>query len=190
MKRSPLKATKPRKRKCQGCGETFQPDRMGQKACSPKCAVQKVRTDKKREQKRETRKAKERLKTRSEWAKEAQTAFNAWVRERDYGEPCISCQRHHGGQYHAGHYRTVGACPELRFEPLNCHRQCAPCNDHLSGNIVEYRINLVKKIGEEKVAWLEGPHEPKKYTVEELQAIKREYSRMARELRKKREGLQ
>lgn len=55
---------------------------------------------------------------------------------------------------------------------------------------MEYRINLVKKIGEEKVAWLEGPHEPKRYTVEELQAIKREYSRMERELRKKREGSQ
>ena len=168
----------------------FQPDRMGQKACSPLCALSTAKDEKRRKQKREARKARERLKTRSEWAKEAQAAFNAWVRERDYGEPCISCGRMHEGQWHAGHYRSVGACPELRFEPLNCNLQCVPCNHHKSGNIVEYRINLVKKIGEGKVAWLEGPHEPKRYTVEELQAIKREYSRMARELRKKREGSQ
>jgi hypothetical protein len=165
---------------------------MGQKACSPSCAVQKVRTDKKRERKRETKAAKDRLKTRSEWAKEAQTAFNAWVRERDYGEPCISCgTTNPSTQYCAGHYRTVGACPELRFEPLNVHLQCnRNCNMAKSGNITEYRINLVKKIGAEKVEWLEGPHEPKHYTVEDLKEIKKEYSRKARELKKAREASQ
>jgi hypothetical protein len=154
------------------------------------CAVKTVKEAKQRKRKRETKAARDRLKTRSEWAKEAQTAFNAWVRERDYGEPCISCQRHHKGQYHAGHYRTVGACPELRFEPLNCAKQCSVCNLHLSGNLIEYRINLVKKIGAEKVEWLEGPHEPKHYTVEDLKAIKKEYSRKARELKKAREASQ
>lgn len=127
---------------------------------------------------------KERLKTKSDHAKEAQQAFNAWVRERDSDLPCISCQRHHTGQYHAGHYRTVGGNPELRFEPLNCHRQCAPCNSHLSGNLINYRINLIKKIGQEKVDWLEGPHEPKRYTIEDLKEIKAHYRKKLRELKK------
>ena len=107
--------------------------------------------------------------------REAQKAFNAYIRELDKLEPCISCQRHHEGQYHAGHYKTAGGFPELRFEPLNCHKQCSACNNYLSGNITEYRINLISKIGMKAVEWLEGPHEPKKYTCEDLLAIEKEY---------------
>lgn len=112
---------------------------------------------------------------RSYQLKQAQAAFNAYIRARDKQEPCISCGRNHAGQYHAGHYRTVGANPELRFEELNCHKQCAPCNNHLSGNIVNYRINLIEKIGLASVEWLEGPHDPKKYTIEEIKEIRRIY---------------
>lgn len=101
----------------------------------------------------------------------AQASFNAFIRFRDHDHNCISCNRKHDGQYHAGHYRSVGAHPEIRFEELNCHKQCAPCNDHLSGNITDYRINLVKKIGIDKVEWIEGHHEMKKYTCAELKEI-------------------
>jgi hypothetical protein len=96
----------------------------------------------------------------------------------------VSCGRHHNGQWHAGHYRTVGGNPELRFEPLNAWRQCAPCNNHKSGDIVNYRIELVKRIGAEAVEWLEGPHEAKKYTVEELKAMTADYRAKTRELKK------
>ncbi|WP_258530002.1 recombination protein NinG [Pseudomonas aeruginosa] len=67
----------------------------------------------------------------------------------------------HDGQYHAGHYRSVGSHPELRFDEDNVHKQCAPCNNHKSGDVVNYRINLVAKIGAAAVARLEGPHERK-----------------------------
>ena len=126
----------------------------------------------------------ERLKSRSDYAKEAQTAFNHWVRLRDKGRPCISCGRYHQGQNHAGHFLSVGARPELRYEPLNVWLQCAPCNTHLSGNAVLFRAALVREIGVEKVEWLEGPHEPRKYTVDDLKEIKRIYSAKARELLK------
>jgi len=56
-----------------------------------------------------------------------------------------------------------------------------------SGNVVEYRINLVQKIGQDKIDWLEGPHDPKHYTRDELAEIKRTYSRMARELKRARD---
>lgn len=130
------------------------------------------------------RKGREKLKGKSEHAREAQAAFNAFIRERDKNKPCISCGRHHQGQYHAGHYRTVGANPELRFEELNVQKQCAPCNNHKSGNIVEYRINLVHRVGQENVDWLEGPHEPKRYTVEDLKEIKALYRKKLRELKR------
>lgn len=152
--------------------------------CATQCGLERAEKSREREKKRELREAKEKIKTRAELAREAQTAVNAFIRERDKDLPCISCGRHHQGQYHAGHYRTVGANPELRFEELNIHKQCAPCNNHKSGDIVNYRINLVKRIGQKLVDWLEGPHDPKRYTAEQLREIKREYNRKTRELKR------
>lgn len=152
--------------------------------CMTKAGMEKADEAAEKKKRRELRQAKERVKTKGELAKEAQQAFNAYIRERDKDLPCISCGRHHQGQYHAGHYRTVGANPELRFEELNVQKQCAPCNNHKSGNIVEYRINLVKRIGQDNVDWLEGPHEPKRYTAEQLREIKRLYRGKLKELKK------
>ena len=134
-------------------------------------------------ERKEIKVRKERLKSRADHLKDTQVAFNAWVRERDAELPCISCGRHHQGKYDAGHYRTVGSNPALRFEPSNCHKQCVPCNQHKSGDIVNYRIALVKRIGAEAVDWLEGPHEPKKYTIEELKAMTADYRAKTRELK-------
>jgi hypothetical protein len=131
---------------------------------------------------KEYRAEKQKMKSRADWLREAQAAFNRYIRLRDHDKPCISCGRNHQGQWHAGHYRSVGACPELRFEELNVHKQCAPCNDHLSGNIVEYRRGLIERIGIDRVEWLEGNHEAKKYTIEEIRAIKAEYTRKAKEV--------
>jgi hypothetical protein len=132
---------------------------------------------------KEYRSAKQKMKSRADWLREAQAAFNRYIRLRDHDKPCISCGRQHQGQWHAGHYRSVGACPELRFEELNVHKQCAPCNDHLSGNIVEYRRGLIERIGIDRVEWLEGNHAAKKYTIEEIRAIKAEYTRKAKDVR-------
>ena len=77
---------------------------------------------------------------------------------------------------------STGARPELRFEPLNVNKQCSACNNHLSGNIVEYRKALINKIGLEHLEWLEGPHEPKKYTVDDLREIKQHYTKLCREM--------
>ena len=48
-----------------------------------------------------TRAKRESLKSKAQWAKEAQTEFNRFIRLRDADQPCISCGRHHQGQYHA-----------------------------------------------------------------------------------------
>lgn len=168
------------------CGIKFAPVMPGQRTHDYKCAIELAKQERAKKQAKEERKinkeTRERLKSRSDHLREAQTIFNKFIRLRDEKEPCISCGRHHKGQYHAGHYRTVGACGELRFEEFNCHKQCAPCNDHLSGNIVNYRINLIKKIGIEKVEWLEGNHEPKKYTIPEITGIKERYKQKIKEL--------
>lgn len=146
--------------------------------------LQKARNSQAKKERKEHKVAKERIKTRGDHAREAQTEFNRFIRLRDQHLCCISCGRHHNGQYHAGHYRTVGGNPELRFVEDNCQKQCSVCNNHKSGNIVEYRINLISRIGIDRLDWLEGPHEPKKYTIDELKAIKLEYRAKWREIEK------
>lgn len=171
-----------RQKTCKGCGEKFKPERPLQVVCGPVCAWRYTGQQNAKTDRRLNREAKAKLKTRAQWMKEAQSAFNKYIRLRDAGNPCISCGRHHQGQWHAGHYLSTGARPELRFEESNVHLQCAPCNNHLSGNIVLYRIGLITKIGIEKVAWLEGSHQPKKYSIEDLRQIKAHYSKLVKEM--------
>ena len=167
---------------CEVCERVFVPDRMGQLVCRPACAMARVRQAKKAERE-SVKKRKEAIKSKADWAREAQTAFNAWIRARDEGLPCISCGRHHQGQWHAGHYLSTGARPELRYTESNVHRQCAPCNTHLSGNAVLYRIGLINRIGSDAVEWLEGPHPLPKWTPDELRAIRDTYRAKLKELK-------
>ena len=187
------KNTKPKRKRCKQCNKLFQPLRQMQPCCSPECAVKYVKDKDNRKkviekaQKDDRKETKAKLRQlgrsdRSKAEKAAQAAFNKYIRERDKDLPCISCGRHHEGQYHAGHYKTRGAHKELALNELNCHKQCAPCNNHLSGNLVNYRINLIEKIGLDKVEWLEGPHEPKKYTVDEIWNIEKQYKQKLKEL--------
>ena len=191
-------------RKCKHCSE-YKPAESGVKTpvawfCCHVCAIEFARNKSvkaaarqaakrkadnskvERLAKSELRQRKMEVKSVGYWMKRAQSAFNAWVRERDRDQPCISCGRHHQGQNHAGHYRPAGSNPELRFEPDNCHKQCAPCNSHLSGNLTAYRPALIAKIGLERVEFLEGPHEPKRYRREDYQAIEDEYKAKLKKL--------
>lgn len=165
--------------KCKVCKSPYTKRNSWQTICeSVDCVIAIAVKNQAVRKKAERKEIKEKLlaiKPRSKYMQEAQAAVNAWVRARDEGLPCISCQRHHEGQYHAGHFRSVGACPELRFEPDNIHKQCAPCNNHLSGNIVAYRPRLIEKIGLERVEWIEGKHDAKKYTIDELKEIAKTY---------------
>lgn len=188
-----LQSKTPKAKKCRvpECGASFVPQKLGQAVCSPACAIidaprnqAKARKALAQVERSEIKVRKEALKSRSDHMKDTQQAFNEWVRHRDMGEPCVSCGRHHNGQWHAGHYRSVGGHPALRFEPLNVWRQCAPCNTHKSGDLVNYRAELVRRIGITNVEWLEGPHEPQKYTIEELKALTAKCRAMTRELKK------
>ena len=122
------------------------------------------------------------LKSRGDWLREAQAVFNKYIRLRDAELPCVSCGRFHEGQWHAGHYLSVGAHPELRFNELQVWKQCMPCNAHLSGNQVNYRIELINRIGLDKVEWLEGKHEPLKLTIDEIKVLIAEYKLKIKQL--------
>ena len=189
-----LPAKQPKAKTCKNpaCKTSFVPQRLGQAVCNYACglAIKDVNQEKARKAlvdvgRKELKAAKEKIKTRAEHMKDAQTAFNAWIRARDAGLPCVSCGTTADIQYAAGHFRSAGGHPELRFDPLNVHLQCnRNCNMAKSGNLGPYRIELIKRIGQEKVDWLEGPHEPKRYTIDDLKAIKAHYRALARELKR------
>lgn len=146
--------------------------------------AEKGREIKAKSERKELKERKDKLKSRSQWLADAQRWFNKFIRLRDAGEPCISCGRNTGAKMNAGHYRSVGSCPELRFEELNCHLQCEHCNSYKSGNIEHYRPSLIRKIGESKVEWIEGPHKPKKYTIDDIKEIISKYKLRCKEMEK------
>ncbi len=172
----------PRTRKCavKGCQNKFVPRSITHKACSPECAAllaDRIRI--KREKKSDSLR-REAIKTRSQWIKEAQEAFNVFIRMRDRlaGYSCISSGRDldwRGNGVDAGHYRSIGSAPHLRFDERNCHAQSKKDNQYLSGNAVDYRIGLIKRIGIDAVESIESDQTPRKYTIEQLKQIKAEY---------------
>lgn len=173
-----------RARKCKSCGDKFTPSRPLQAVCGVQCAQDMARHAREKKTRQNARKRLDKLKTRSEHIKEAQQAFNAYIRERDRDLPCISCGRQHQGQWHAGHYRSTGSAPHLRFDERNAHKQCQPCNTHLSGNLIEYRKGLIEKIGLSEVDRLECDQGEGKWSVEELQAMKKDYRKRVRDMKK------
>lgn len=182
----PTQMLRKRPKPCQQCGAEFAPLRPLQGVCSLACAIassrEKAAAEYAKTEARRQRERKVELKPRSKWLSEAQAAVNQYVRLRDQDQPCISCQRHHTGQYHAGHYRSVGAMPSLRFNLWNIHKQDSACNAQLSGNLIEYRINLVKKLGIERVQWLEGNHPVRSFDIVYLRRIKKIFTKRAKHL--------
>ena len=144
-----------------------------QRLCIP-CSIEKGRKIEKKIERKEHREAKEKVKRRGAHLKDAQTACNAYIRERDKDEGCISCgTRNPDIQYCAGHYKSRGAHTGLRFHPLNLNKQCnAHCNMHLSGAIDKYRPALIEKIGVECVEWLEGEQQIQNWSIEDIVEIK------------------
>lgn len=155
--------------------------------CMTKAGMEKADEAAEKKKRREARQAKEGVKTRSELAREAQQVVNAYVRLRDKGRPCISCDKPDDGshQRHASHYRSVGACSALRFNLKNIHASCQQCNTAKSGNIIEYRIRLRNRFGDELVDWLEGQNGPSRYSPEYLRRLKRVFSKRVRIMKKR-----
>jgi predicted nucleic acid-binding Zn ribbon protein len=196
LKASGITPRTPRKKKCKACGSEFTPIKDLQVVCSPACGLSLAKTLRERKRKsldlierREIKARKEKLKSRGEHMKEAQQAFNEFIRWRDQlaGHLCISSGKPldwSGNAVDAGHYRSVGAAPHLRFDERNCHAQSKQDNRFLSGNAVDYRIGLIARIGQAAVDSLEADQSVRKYTIEDLKAIKAKYRAMTRELKK------
>lgn len=182
--------------KCKICRQPFLRRNISHKVCSPDCAIifaqqekEKNLLKKARIERKKDKEKKIALKTRSDWVKDAQVAFNSWVRARDAGKPCICCGLdlgfyEVGGAFDAGHYRSVGSAPHLRFNEDNVHGQRKQCNRYGAGRAIDYRIGLIKRIGVERVEALESNNDSFKPTIEDLKEIIKKYKEKKNELLK------
>jgi hypothetical protein len=182
---------------CGHCQTAFEPVRPLQAVCSPLCASRLVRAKKAREklalkeEKAKDRATRERLETIPSLRKKAQQVFNKWVRARDEDQPCISCGKPPGDltQLHAGrdagHYRSTGSAPHMRFYEDNCHAQCVLCNQWGAGRAVDYRIGLAARIGMARVESLEADNTPRHFTKDDLKAIRATYQAKLKQLKER-----
>lgn len=193
---APKPAAGPRPKKCanRACRADYLPDpkRLYKNWCSDDCALvialdklEQQKAKKARAEKRETKLKLLALEPLEYYLKKAERACNAYIRARDAGQGCISCGRHDADVWNAGHFISVGANRTLRFDEDNIHLQCArPCNKDKGGNIHEYRKGLLRKIGPERVARLDGWHEPVKMTRAAAEEIEAHYKAKLAALKK------
>lgn len=196
-------AKAPKQYKCKVCGTYYTKTVSSlQKVCSVECAIKlsKEQARKKREKldkqarlesKKRLSALKEKNKTKGQLIKEVQEAVNRYIRVRDENKECISCgtpliSEKLGGGFDAGHYRSRGAAPHLRFYTLNIHGQCKRCNRHLGGNYHEYRVGLIERLGIKKVGEIEVDQRQRHYSNDDLRRIKRIFTKKVRLIQKRR----
>ena len=177
-----------KQKKCKICKAYFTPQRPLQLVCQWKCAIDFAKDTKIKTVKKEVKEAKLKLKSRSDWLKDTQVVFNKYIRLRDQDDGCISCGSKSAYAYHAGHYRSIGSAGHLRFNELNCHRQCSACNTHLSGNLIRYRLGLIRKIGILAVEALESNNDTIKIGIEEIKVLKKHFSDKIKALNPDKQG--
>lgn len=184
--------------KCK-CGEEFTKYTTVQNMCVG-CAIKKAKAATKKKQKKakeaskefdkETkRRKKAQMSLREVASKVTQPAFNAFIRIRDHGLPCISCGAPWGYTVNAGHYFSAGANPSLRFTEVNCHNQCVRCNDQLSANIHNYRLGLIERYGQkyfDDLCQLKADLNlsKKSFTRDQLYEIRDEYKTKVKQIKK------
>lgn len=174
-------------RTCEFCGNGFIPFNSMQRVCAKVRCAKGFAASKRKAEKTETRRRKAALKTIPDLVKEAQRAFNAYIRARDHSRPCICCGQplgdtEIGGAYDCGHYRSTGSAPQLRFDERNAHAQRKRCNRYGAGRAVDYRIGLIARLGIAQVEAIEADNAIHKWTREELIAVKNTYRQKLKEL--------
>jgi Bacteriophage Lambda NinG protein len=147
------------KRKCKNCFNVFEKQRSLQYCCSMICAIEHQKKMKKKLELSDWKKRKENIKeslqTLSDLKRILQDDINRLVRMIDYDQLCISSQRR-PIKRNAGHYYSVGAHPELRYNLLNIFLQSEHDNSHLSGNLLQYRENVKLLFGKKFLSELES----------------------------------
>ena len=159
--------------RCKQCKQNFEPKYFNQKYCmiNDECIKHFAEQTKLKALEQKKKKIKSDLLTLQDYIKLAQNIFNKYIRLRDKGNNCISCNKK-ALKENAGHFYSSGGHFNVRFDENNVNLQCEYCNTFLHGNLLNYRENLVKKIGYEAFEKLTIDSQiTRKFTIEELKEI-------------------
>jgi len=165
--------------RCQNCKEKFEVKQFNRKFCYKDECNDKffefLKAQALKKWSKEKKVKKENLQTVQELMKVAQVVFNKWIRQRDSGQLCISCQKP-PKKANAGHYFSSGGHKNVTFNEDNVHLQCEYCNTFLHGNLLNYQVEIQKKIGADRLILLhEEAHKTRKFTRDELHEIIKKY---------------
>lgn len=193
-----------RRTRCAHCRAKLTPERPSQivhAECAEPYAIAKREKEERaqakavrmaaRVEKAETRRRKEATKPRAKWLSECQDIVNRYVRvlALSRGQGCFTCgampEQKFGGTYDAGHFRSVGSAPQLRYWIPQIKIQCIPCNRHKGGMAISFRRALVEAHGNEWVERLESMNHYEKFDVDYLKRFKSVMGKKLRRLEKK-----
>lgn len=132
--------------------------------------------------------AKKKLKTIAQLKRSALVPFSQFIRKRDQLPDgtwnCISCGKN-VNKVHASHLFERDLYPVLAFNENNVNASCIRCNLFQHGNLLEYRKNLITKIGLKAVEELEeiafSDKAKIQYTRIELKLLEISYKELCRD---------
>lgn len=185
----PSQEPKRRSKKCSQCRTVYEPRSSWQKVCGAECGAAYAKAERERKEKQERQKRLIELKPAKWWKAKAKKAMHMFVRTRDEGKQCASCDTvlvklgRVGGDYDAGHLRTVGSSKHLEFDERNVWGQCKYCNDRLHGNEREYERRLRIKMGDAYVDGLMADNTPRHFKIHDFQAIEAHYKAALKKLK-------
>lgn len=185
---------KHRKKKCavKSCRSEFESRSISHRACGPACAQQLAQDSRLKSERKEIKLRLEKFKTRSEYMRDAQIAFNKYIRARAirFNHSCISSGAPlavggAGGGFDCGHYRSVGSAPHLRFNLNNAWGQSKQDNRYGAGAAFEYRRGLIARRGIEVVEALEANNDVRKFDIPYLIRIKQIFTKKTKRMEKR-----
>jgi len=196
------------KRKCCYCKEYFPPDTgkiinqsffcsmdhaiyyANERAAKIQKSKAEAKERKKQHDAENFKKMKANLKPKGGWEAAPQKAVNKFIRIRDTGKTCISCDREmkfgvamqfaRGAIAVAGHFRSVGSAKNMRFNTKNINAQCVQCNSWKSGNRAGYEAGIIKRFGQQRLDDLIADQSTKNYTRDDFKRITRIFNRRAK----------
>lgn len=179
-------------KKCKNCNLEFAPrfNSLEKYCWDEECKLieirQRIEKQKKLAEKKwnkDKKVLKRELMSLSDYLKHTQVTFNKFIRLRDLGQNCISCNKKPLKE-NAGHYYNSALHYNVRFDEENVNLQCEYCNTFLSGNLINYRIGLIKKIGIEKFESLENRAKiVRKFTKNEVIEIENKYKILIKKIK-------
>ena len=171
-------------RKCLVCKDKFTPQNNTQIVCNPACAVEYMKKKKIKDWQKEKKEIKLKLMSKSDYLNILQKVFNTYIRMRDKDKNCISCDKKLVGKFDAGHFFSVGAYPNLRFNENNVHGQCVHCNRDKHGNVKEYDLRLKNILNDKEYSeLLESRNKPLKLSIDDVQDMIAIYKQKIKELK-------